>query len=113
MREARMAVIPYLQAEYDFYHSSVQEGLRQRERYVMRNVEGWEFDKPTYSNTYRWAPSDNAEKLYFRERDRQRKHNRVTYAPEYNSSGEKTFWGGRKVYEPYRGDVTGDASSYK
>lgn len=103
----------YCKAENDFHHALIVKGLRAREAHVMKDVEGWEFDKPFYSNTFRWKLPLNAELIYPPDGGWKWRHNYVTYAPEYNKDGEKVFWGGRKVYEIYRGNVTDKEYNYK
>ena len=80
----------------------------------MRNVEDWEVGKPIYSNPYRWAPSPNAEEVYPADKGWKYNGNYVTYAPMYlKSGGEVLGGGGRRVHEPFRGDVTDDVDTYK
>jgi hypothetical protein len=79
----------------------------------MKDVEGWEVAKPAYSNPLRWRLHDSIESPYPADKGWRFNENYVTYAPEYNKNGDKTFWGGRKVYEPYRGEVTNKLNSYK
>jgi hypothetical protein len=108
-----MAVLPYIMAETDFHHSLVVQGLRAREEHVMRDVEGWEMHKPFYKNPLRWKLPANAERIFPLEGGWKWKKNYVTYAPEHDKKGDTVWWGGRKIHEPYRGDVTDKACNYK
>jgi len=55
-REARMAMVPYLQAEDDVrYHASYLASLEEEAR-IMKGVKGWKVGESVYHNKDIWMP---------------------------------------------------------
>ena len=58
-REARVAILPFLQAEDDARYNKAKAAFLAEEAEVMKDVPGWEVGKKVY-NTDRWvAPTQN------------------------------------------------------
>ncbi|KAJ8603504.1 hypothetical protein CTAYLR_005117 [Chrysophaeum taylorii] len=56
-REARMAIIPYLQAEEDVRAHALYLARLDDEARVMKGVKGWKVGESVYHNTSIWMPA--------------------------------------------------------